>query len=56
MFWAVTALSSAVTGYLLRPMPNDAISCPDALIVMMLDTAPVGEPFCVVDDVAEAAE
>ena len=23
MFWAVTALSSAVTGYLLRPMPND---------------------------------
>jgi hypothetical protein len=23
MFWAVTALSSAVTGYLLRPMPNE---------------------------------
>lgn len=24
MFWAVTALSSAITGYLLRPMPADA--------------------------------
>ena len=23
MFWAVTALSSVVTGYLLRPMPNE---------------------------------
>ncbi|MFI8717819.1 hypothetical protein ACIGHF_08020 [Stenotrophomonas sp. NPDC077464] len=23
MFWAVTALASAVTGYLLRPLPRD---------------------------------
>jgi hypothetical protein len=36
-------------------MPNEATSSPDALMLMTLDTDPVGAPFCTVDDVADGA-